>query len=723
MPADYLRNIAKLSTPAAVHAGRVVFNAAAEMTFLYDPLVRQRWIECLDAVRVGQAAHEAAIGRWTIVFFPIFGSDDRLEAVVGTAGCLADVPRLLHVLQKETPYSSEILNQAPHIVLTARPSGRIDYLSRRWYEVTLPEASKGDPEELLSKAIDPSEYRRFALAWTNGIASGAEFAVRVRIRTRSGDRNFELRARPVRPNSGQILKWVCGLTDVEDLVTSQDRFRVLADVGRITASARTLDQIADGLARLGKFREETWFAEIHHPPAGVQISRNLAGRERGLVVETVTRGERQRVIETQDGHPRSFVVAPIESDANRYGFVGYVNERSLEVTSEELTLLGDVASRAALAIERILRSLREQELTRMLQRSMLPLALPYSAGLRLDVAYEPAEREALVGGDWYDAFELDDGLVAVAIGDVAGHGFDAAVVMNGVRQAMRAAAFEDPDPAKVLAAANRLLNSQGQPMVTALFGTFDPLTLSFTFASAGHPCPMLVEKDGNVRELSCGNLPLGVADDVSITSQVEQLPSGGALVLYTDGVVEDERNLLSGERALRDLLSRWALGGFGARAAELQAQLRVGSHQDDAAMFVIRFEHVDEYEMRLPATPKSAQRMRLAARRFVSGSRFDPDRAFDVVLAVGEAVNNAVLHAYGSGSGSVQLALRRQTDRLIVEVRDEGRWREPESQDRLHGLGIIERLADSVDISRTAQGTLVHVEIAYSSSRAGVLTT
>jgi anti-sigma regulatory factor (Ser/Thr protein kinase) len=258
-------------------------------------------------------------------------------------------------------------------------------------------------------------------------------------------------------------------------------------------------------------------------------------------------------------------------------------------------------------------------------------------------------------------------------------------------------------------------------MVTAFFGTLDPLTLSLTCASAGHPPALVVDQNGDVRSLECEGIPLGVSEDLFVKTTVEELPAGGALVLYTDGVVEDERDLPSGEHALAQALSRWAKRGFLARAADIQSSLRVGAHQDDAAMFVLRFPHVDDFEVRLPATRYNAQRMRLAARRFISGSNFDQERAFNAVLAVGEAVNNAVEHAYDDGGGMVTLVLKRETQRLIIDVRDEGVWREAKPYDRVHGLGIIELLADKLEINRSENGTSVHIEVAHVAPKVAAL--
>lgn len=202
-------------------------------------------------------------------------------------------------------------------------------------------------------------------------------------------------------------------------------------------------------------------------------------------------------------------------------------------------------------------------------------------------------------------------------------------------------------------------------------------------------------------------------EDLDLAVYAQELSPGGALVLYTDGIVEDLRDVILGERALLEALKAWARGGFTTRAADLQAGLRIGSHSDDAAMFILKFPHLDEFKTRLPATAHNAQRLRLAARRFVAGCPFEGEHAQDAVLAVGEAVNNAIEHPYAGAEGFVTLSLKRETRKFVAEVRDEGKWQERRSIDRGRGLEIIQGLTDRVDIRKSPNGTTVCFELAY----------
>jgi anti-sigma regulatory factor (Ser/Thr protein kinase)/PAS domain-containing protein len=725
---SYVRNIANLRDPAIVHAARLMPNAVAKALFVADPSARQACDDAVDAVLESGEAQTCDVGGKKMVFFPVFNDERVMNIVVGCVGSLENIPRLLHELGRGLPHFSELLNQMPTAVLTARPNGQIDYLSRRWYEVIGIPSTRHQPEDAIFSSMLPDDYRDFSVAWTTGIGTAAEFVLAMRLQTPKGPRAFELRVVPVRRAGRAITKWVGSLTDVEaariatnELTRLAHRFEILAAAGSVIASAQTIDEVADGLTQLSNVDAgERWFIELRD--LDVEISRgDLAKRHAASIEQALNRknGVVSFIVSERLFENVLYVAAPVvvNETSESYGYIGFAREDAREPTEEDLILVSELGARAALAVERVLVSRRDQELAQMLQRSMLPLALPYSPGIRLDVAYEAAEYEALVGGDWYDAFELPDERIAIAIGDVAGHGFDSAIVMNQVRQSMRTAAYEDPDPYRVLQRANRTVNIQMQPMVTAFFGVLDPLTLRLTFASAGHLPPIFVDESGRTRTLRCEGTPLGIGEDVTATTMVEELAPGGALVLYTDGIVEDERDPIRGEQALRQVLSDWAKLGFVARASQLQSLLRTGDHRDDAAMFILRFPHADELDVRAPATPKNAQRLRHAARRFVAGSAFEEGRAYDAVLAIGEALNNAVVHAYAEDGGFVHLLMKRDSRGVIAEVRDEGSWLERKPYDRMHGLGIIETLAERVDIATGGRGTAVRMQLAYAEPR------
>ena len=192
----------------------------------------------------------------------------------------------------------------------------------------------------------------------------------------------------------------------------------------------------------------------------------------------------------------------------------------------------------------------ERTLALALQRSLLPDRLPEIAGYQLAGRYLPASSRAEVGGDWYDAFARQDGSVAIVIGDVAGHGIKAASIMGQLRTGLRAyALLEDQDPASCLVLLSRLLDTSGGDgdphFATACLALLDPVTGMFRVASAGHLPAAIRDADGTVRFIhGYGGPPLGVEPAAPVAEDFGQLDPGSALVLFTDGLVEDRHRPL-----------------------------------------------------------------------------------------------------------------------------------------------------------------------------------
>ncbi len=196
----------------------------------------------------------------------------------------------------------------------------------------------------------------------------------------------------------------------------------------------------------------------------------------------------------------------------------------------------------------------EKRIADTLQEAFAQTVLPKVAGVRLSATYVPATEEAKVGGDWYDAVQLPDDRVLLAIGDVAGHGIEAAVAMNKTRQMLISSALADPSPGSILERVNTGLITAGFPMITAIAGLVDARACEFSYAVAGHPAPVLFEPGGRARFLDVGALPLGVNPDASYATQRVKSVPGAMLVLYTDGVIEHSHNVLEGETLLLEAI-------------------------------------------------------------------------------------------------------------------------------------------------------------------------
>jgi PAS domain S-box-containing protein len=179
-------------------------------------------------------------------------------------------------------------------------------------------------------------------------------------------------------------------------------------------------------------------------------------------------------------------------------------------------------------------------------------------GVRLGHLYRSATETAKVGGDFYDVFEVRDGRIAVLIGDVAGHGIEAARAAALTKDVIHAFAHQTLRPHEALRRTNKLLLEKPLPgFVTVFLGILDPQRQTLCYASAGHPEMLLRRKDGEIELLGMGSPPLGVFPEASWKTSEVHLGAADLLLLYTDGIIEARRDgELFGERRLQALLKR-----------------------------------------------------------------------------------------------------------------------------------------------------------------------
>ena len=217
--------------------------------------------------------------------------------------------------------------------------------------------------------------------------------------------------------------------------------------------------------------------------------------------------------------------------------------------------------------------------------------LPVHPDIGFSATYIPATNGAS-GGDWYDAFELPDGRIMFAIGDVAGHGVEAVATMSRARLAIIGIALRESDPGNVLERANKAMLRDAQ-FATAICGYVDPATLRIKYATAGHPPGIVVGVDGSARVLEYDGLPLGVEDDAAYRTFEIQALHGDLLVLYTDGLIEFDRDVIAGQRRVLDAFSAIAVRRVDNPAIALREAILTGRKQtDDVAIMTVAFaEH------------------------------------------------------------------------------------------------------------------------------------
>ncbi|MEV0629235.1 SpoIIE family protein phosphatase [Nonomuraea wenchangensis] len=243
----------------------------------------------------------------------------------------------------------------------------------------------------------------------------------------------------------------------------------------------------------------------------------------------------------------------------------------------------------------------EHELAGRLQQIVLPMPrepidLP---GLRVAVRYLPAEQASRVGGDWYHAAPAGDGAVLLAVGDVAGHGIEAAAAMARLRHALAALSVTTTrDPARLLAALNRLLfagDPTGPPRggvpvtATAVVARYEPATGRLVWARAGHPPPLLARAGRTVELDRPGGPLLGAFPDARYSATSTRMRPGDVLLLYTDGLVEHRRrNLDEGLAPVLAVLDRITAEPAPHPLADLLKQLRHANPDDDTCILAAR---------------------------------------------------------------------------------------------------------------------------------------
>ena len=275
-------------------------------------------------------------------------------------------------------------------------------------------------------------------------------------------------------------------------------------------------------------------------PVGEGFAGRVAAARRPIVLDNVRDSDvipplRGRGIEALMGVPlmvegRVTGVMPLGSYARR------------AFTPEEVRLTQLAADRMALAIEHARLFEREHQIAETLQRSLLPNVVPSVPGLAVAARYLPARAEAQVGGDWYDVVELASGGLALSIGDVAGHGIEAAALMGQLRNVLRIAALDGDDAGAAMMRVDRLLQSQRpreDSIATAVFARLNGDGRTLEIASAGHPPPLIVRPDGSVGFIDHPrSVPLGVPAASHRQTGSCQVEPGSLVLLYTDGLVE-----------------------------------------------------------------------------------------------------------------------------------------------------------------------------------------
>ena len=285
-------------------------------------------------------------------------------------------------------------------------------------------------------------------------------------------------------------------------------------------------------------------------------------------------------------------VIPLATQAEILGTLTLVSlDPDRPIDAETLEAASSIAGQAALALDNARLYQQQKQFADSMQRSLLPRERPRAAGLDVGAVYASSARMD-VGGDVYDFLELADGRLAVVLGDVTGHGIDAAADMAMAKFVFRSLAREHSEPSEFLAAANEIVLEEigDGKFITMLYVTADGRAGEVACASAGHPSPRIV-RAGAVEPLSLRGLALGIAGSQAYEAEHVTLEPGDAAVLFTDGLLEARREgELYGEERLDASLGRHASLPAEELAVALVEDCRAfgGELADDCAVVVLK---------------------------------------------------------------------------------------------------------------------------------------
>ncbi|MFE6170576.1 SpoIIE family protein phosphatase [Streptomyces sp. NPDC056464] len=403
-------------------------------------------------------------------------------------------------------------------------------------------------------------------------------------------------------------------------------------------------------------------------------------------------------------------------------------ERPEPFEREEISLAEELVARAAVSIDNARRYTREHTLSVTLQRSLLPRALPEQSALDVAYRYLPAHAaQGGVGGDWFDVIPLPGARVALVVGDVVGHGLHAAATMGRLRTAVNNFSTLDLPPDELLGHLDELVaridqdegDGETAPITgaTCLYAVYDPSSGQCALSRAGHLEPAVVHPDGSVEFLTVpGGAPLGLGGSLPFEATELRLPEGSGLVLYTDGLIEDQgKDIDDGLERLRQALA--AAPPVQGRTPEetckaVLEELLPERPRDDIALVVARTRLLPADRTQswdVPDDPSAVARVRAAAARTLEDWGLT-EEAFTTELILSELVTNALRHATGP------IGVRLIRDRaLICEVSD-GSSTAPHLRSAAttdeggRGLFLVAQFADRWGTRYTPDGKVIWTE-------------
>ncbi|EME53102.1 PP2C family protein-serine/threonine phosphatase [Amycolatopsis decaplanina] len=398
---------------------------------------------------------------------------------------------------------------------------------------------------------------------------------------------------PETPKADDRLQVLEAITDTalghlgQDKVMATILARVREVLGVDTATVLRHDPSAQQLQAIAASGIEEEVYQDVRVPVGAGFAGRVAAHRRPVIIDHVDETTVVNPLLWERGL-RTLLGVPMLAGDELIGVLHVGSLTTREFSETDIELLRLVAARLALAAQIELSS-TDRAAAAALQRSLVPAGLPAVPGMRFSARYVPGT-EPGVGGDWYDLFPLPGDRLGIVMGDVAGHGLNAAVIMGRLRSVLRAYALESDDPAEVLSKLDRKVRHfEPGTLATVVYGLVTASRDSMAISLAGHLPPVLAAPGGPSAFVPAPvDPPIGVAGPGRRRTTVD-LPSGGVLAFYTDGLVERRNQLIDvGLQRLAEVVTADQPSVVCARV--MAALVGNTPAQDDIALLVARCE-------------------------------------------------------------------------------------------------------------------------------------